>query len=69
MRLCVLAMVALLLAACQTSTQRATQLAQICADPANREYGSFYFDECLTLYPQTPKQLQRTELLGRASDY
>jgi hypothetical protein len=50
---------AALLSACQTSQSRKDQLATICADPINRQSGSFYFDECQSLYPSTDRQLQR----------
>jgi hypothetical protein len=50
----------MMLGACQTQHSRA-ELARICADPANRQPspGNLYYDECLTLYPLTPKQLEK----------
>ncbi len=32
------------------------QLQQICADPGNRAAGSFYYQECQSLYPLTQQQ-------------
>jgi hypothetical protein len=53
-----------LLAACQTSQSRQQQLATICADPYNRQPGSFYWDECQSLNPSTDRQLQSDYRIG-----
>ena len=55
----------LALAGCQTSGDRMSQLAQICADPANRAAGTFYYQECQSLYPITEQQRQQQEALAR----
>jgi len=57
-RLIALALSALALCGCQSSQRSQAQLAQICADPANRAnvQGNLYYDECLSLYPLTPSQ-------------
>lgn len=52
------------LSACQTPQDRQAELARICADPVNRQSGSFYFSECQSLYPSTSRQLQRDYRLG-----
>lgn len=51
--------------ACQTSASRNVELAQICADPANRAAGTFYYQECQSLYPLTEKQRRSQEALAR----
>lgn len=56
--------VAMLLPACQTSQSRQQQLATICADPVNRQPGSFYFDECQAIMPSSDAQLQKNYQLG-----
>ena len=64
-RIVILAAIALALAACQTSSaSRKQELAQICADPSNRQSGSFYFSECEALYPLTATQLQKMYVRG-----
>ncbi|GGH31679.1 hypothetical protein GCM10007036_43050 [Alsobacter metallidurans] len=56
---------AVLLAGCQTQGDRMAQLQQICADPGNRAAGSFYYQECQSLYPLTAQQRQQGEALAR----
>ncbi len=60
---CVLA-AGLTLSACQTSQSRQAELAQICANPVNRQPGTFYFSECQSVYPSSSRQLQRDYRLG-----
>ena len=55
-RLALGAIAASLLTGCQSTEARKQQLAQICADPLNRQVGTFYFDECESLYPLTNAQ-------------
>lgn len=55
---------AALLPACQTSQSRQDQLATICADPVNREPGSFYWSECQAIAPSSDQQLQQNYRLG-----
>lgn len=55
---------AVLLSACQTSQSRQEQLATICADPVNREPGSFYWNECQAIDPSSEAQLQRDYRVG-----
>jgi len=52
------------LTACQTSQSRQAELAQICANPVNRQPGNFYFSECQSLYPSTSRKLQKDYVLG-----
>jgi hypothetical protein len=49
------------LAGCQSTQHSQAELAQICANPANRAPtpGNLYFDECQALYPSSTKQLQK----------
>jgi hypothetical protein len=56
---------ALAVAACQTSSSRNAELAQICADPNNRAAGTFYYQECQSLYPLTEQQRQAQESMAR----
>lgn len=60
-------LVGLALAGCQSSQSRQAELAQICANPVNRQPGNFYFSECQSLYPSTSRQLQKNYLLGAPS--
>lgn len=60
---CVLA-AGLALPACQTPQSRQAELAQICANPVNRQPGNLYFSECQSLYPSTSRQLRRDYQLG-----
>ncbi|CAH1692092.1 conserved exported hypothetical protein [Hyphomicrobiales bacterium] len=53
-----------MLAGCQTSEARSAQLAKICADPGNRQPGSFYFAECQAVDPSSDKALQKDYMLG-----
>lgn len=53
-----------MLSACQSSESRKEELARICADPVNRAPQNLYYSECLTLYPQTNRQLQQTYRQG-----
>lgn len=48
--------------ACQTPQSRQAELARLCADPANRQVGSFSYDECQTRYPLTNEQRQQSYL-------
>jgi hypothetical protein len=61
-----LALSALALCGCQSSQHSQAQLAQICADPANRAnvQGNLYYDECQALHPSTPSQLSKSYLQG-----
>jgi hypothetical protein len=61
-----LALAALALCGCQSSQHSQAQLAQICADPANRAnvQGNLYYDECLSLYPVSPSQRSKAYLQG-----
>lgn len=54
----------LALSGCQTSQSRKDQLANICADPNNRQPNTFYYNECQTLYPSTSQQQQRNYKLN-----
>lgn len=49
------------LTGCQSSQHSQAELAQICADPANRAPtpGNLYFDECQALHPYSQKQLNK----------
>ena len=62
--ICLSIAIALLLPACQTSQSRQQQLATICADPVNREPGSFYWSECQAIMPSSDQQLQKNYQLG-----
>jgi hypothetical protein len=55
-----LILTAAVLGACQSST-RPAELARICADPANRAPtpGNLYYDECQSLHPSSPAQLEK----------
>ena len=55
---------AALLPACQTAQSRQEQLATICADPVNREPGSFYWAECQAISPSSDRQLQDNYRMG-----
>ncbi len=61
---CLLLLVAPTLAGCQTSQSRQAELAQICANPVNRQPQNFYYSECQALYPSTSRQFQRNYRLG-----
>lgn len=52
------------LAGCQTSQSNQSQLAAICADPANRQPKTAYFSECQALYPSSDRALQKNYRLG-----
>ncbi len=65
LRAFVLVTISLSLAACQTSGDRMAQLQQICADPGNRAAGSFYYQECQSLYPLTQQQRFQGEQMAR----
>jgi len=65
---CVLA-AGLALSSCQTPQARQADLARLCADPANRQVGSFSYGECQTLYPLTNKQRQQNYRLGAPAAY
>lgn len=54
----------LALSACQTPQARQAELAQICANPVNRQPNNLYFAECQSLYPSTSRQLQKDYVLG-----
>jgi len=54
----------LMLGGCQSSGHRRAELAQICADPGNRQTGSFYFDECAAYTHPSNRRLQRDYQLG-----
>lgn len=51
--------VGLCASACQSTASRQAELQAICADPANRQPQSFYWSECQTIDPSTPKQLEK----------
>ena len=53
------------LSACQTGSDRLAELSRICANPENRAIGTFYYGECQTLYPLSPRQFQQQEELAR----
>jgi hypothetical protein len=57
-------LVFVVLTACQTPQSRQAELSRICADPANREPGSFSFSECQSVAPSGDRQLQRDYVLG-----
>lgn len=59
----------LALSACQTPQSRQAELARLCADPANRQVGSFSYGECQTLYPLTNKQRQQNYVTGAPAAY
>ena len=54
----------LALPACQTPQSRQAELARLCADPTNRQVGSFSYGECQSLYPRTSKQRQQDYFTG-----
>ncbi len=60
---CVLA-AGLALPACQTPQSRQAELTRICADPYNRESGSFYYGECQSIDPLTDAQRQQDYFTG-----
>jgi hypothetical protein len=47
------------LCGCQSSQKSKAELQALCADPANRRPGSYYFNECQAAYPASAKQLQQ----------
>src|SRR5580704_11339561 len=57
-----LALAVLLLGGCQSKQHSRAELAQICADPANRlpTPGNLYYDECQAIHPSSSKQLGKT---------
>jgi hypothetical protein len=61
-RLTTLALAALMLCGCQSTQHSRAELAQICADPANRlpTSGNIYYDECQAIHPSSPSQLSKT---------
>lgn len=60
---CVIA-AALALPACQTPQSRQAELARLCADPSNRQIGSFSYGECQSIYPLTNAQRQKNYFTG-----
>jgi len=60
---CVIA-AGLALPACQTPQSRQAELVRICADPYNRQLGSFYYDECQSVDPRTTAQRQQDYFTG-----
>jgi hypothetical protein len=66
-RLLVLSVVPLALCGCQSSQKTREELTAICANPANRQPGQRFFDECLALYPVSTKQLQQWYKQGAAA--
>jgi hypothetical protein len=60
-------LVALGAAGCQTTQSRQSELAAICANPANRQPKSFYFSECQALYPSSARELEKDYAQGAPS--
>ena len=52
-------LVPLALCGCQSTQRSKEELRAICANPANRQPGQQYFEECQALYPASTKQLQK----------
>lgn len=65
-RLAILLLVPVALCGCQSSQKSKEELAAICANPANRQPGQQYFEECQALYPASTKQLQKWYKQGAA---
>jgi hypothetical protein len=57
-----LGLAALLLCGCQSTQHSRAELAQICADPANRlpTPGNLYYDECQAFRPSSSRQLEKS---------
>jgi hypothetical protein len=57
-----LALAVLLLCGCQSTQHSRAELAQICADPANRlpTPENLYYDECQAIHPSSSRQLGKT---------
>jgi hypothetical protein len=58
-RLVALLLAPIVLCGCQSSQKSKAELQALCADPANRLPGSYYFNECQAAYPASKKQLQQ----------
>jgi hypothetical protein len=54
-----LLLITVALCGCQSSQKSKEELATICANPANRAPGGWYFEQCQALYPASTKQLQK----------
>jgi hypothetical protein len=67
-RLSIVVLASLVLCGCQSTKHNQAELARICADPANRVPGQFYFDECAAFTHLSAKQLQRDYRLGPQGD-
>jgi hypothetical protein len=65
-RLVMLLLVSLVVCGCQSSQKSKEELAAICANPAIRQPGQQYFEECQALYPASTKQLQKWYKQGAA---
>jgi hypothetical protein len=65
-RLVVLFLIPVALCGCQSSQKSKEELAAICADPANRQPGQYFFEQCQALYPASTKQLQQWYKQGAA---
>jgi len=65
-RLGLLMVIAIGLCACQSSQKSKAELQAICADPANRQPGQYYFEQCQALYPASTQQLQQWYKQGAA---
>jgi hypothetical protein len=65
-RLWLLIVAAVGLCGCQSSQKSRAELQSICADPANRQPGQYYFEQCQALYPASTKQLQQWYKQGAA---
>jgi hypothetical protein len=61
-KLAFLPLTALLLCGCQSTEHSRAELAQICADPANRlpTPGNLYYDECQPFRPSYSRQLEKS---------
>jgi hypothetical protein len=57
-----LALTALLLCGCQSTQHSRAELAQICADPANRlpTPGNLYYDECQAIGSSSAQQREKS---------
>jgi hypothetical protein len=58
-QLAVILPIPIALCGCQSSQKSKEELRAICANPANRQPGQYYFEQCQALYPASTKQLQQ----------
>ncbi|SDR46392.1 hypothetical protein SAMN05444161_4197 [Rhizobiales bacterium GAS191] len=70
-KLAALALAALILCGCQSTQHNQAELAQICANPANRQPtpGNLYYDECQAIHPSSQAQLSKTHFQDAPAGY